>query len=366
MTARRPRVLFVLRGYPQISQTYVKTEVEEIGRFADIAIVSRKPADRPYEDHRPFARVASLEEAEAVARDFRPDVIHAHYLNQVEFTAELARRLGVPFTIRSHSFDVVALAPVPLAERVRRMVRGTDTSVRKAEGIRRALPLLSRDDCLGVLAFPYARPLLEGAGVPSARIVDCFPCVKVEAFLDRAPNGRGVMNTGAAIPKKKMGDFLRLSRMVPDTPFTLYPLGYRQDDIRAEAERMGAPVTFHEMVEPRAMPAQYKRHDWLVYTGDFRLKTVGWPMAVAEAQASGCGVCMPNLRPDLREYVGEGAILYDDVAELTEIVSRPPPEEMREQGFRQAMKSDIRAHLHRLTDLWPSEIRPTSSRHVAE
>ncbi|WP_202944577.1 glycosyltransferase [Pseudooceanicola batsensis] len=359
-------MLFVLRGYPQISQTYVKTEIEEVEKFADVAIVSRKPADRPYKDHRDFTQVSSLDEAERVARNFQPDVIHAHYLNQVEFTAELARRLGVPFTIRSHSFDVVALSPVPLKERLRRLVRGKDNSVRKAEGIRSALPLLSRDDCLGVLAFPYARPLLEEAGVPAGKIVDCFPCVKVEAFHDRSPNGRGVMNTGAAIPKKKMGDFLKLSKLVPETRFTLYPLGYKQDDIRRDAERMDAPVAFHDMVEPGEMPAQYKRHDWLVYTGDFRLKTVGWPMAVAEAQASGCGVCMPNLRPDLREYVGDAAILYDDIREVVPIVSQPPSDEMREAGFRHAMKSDIRTHLHRLTDLWPFEIETQSARHVAE
>jgi hypothetical protein len=62
---------------------------------------------------------------------------------------------------------------------------------------------------------------------------------------------------------------------------------------------------------------------------------------------------MPALRPDLAQYVGEGAgVLYDTIDELPAIVSGPVPEEMRERGFEQARKSDIERHKHLLTNLW--------------
>ena len=76
-------------------------------------------------------------------------------------------------------------------------------------------------------------------------------------------------------------------------------------------------------------------------------------LAHGRRRSAGCDVCMPNLRPDLKDYVGEAGILYDDLCDLPDILSAPPPQEMREAGFEQCQKSDIRNHLHLLTDLWP-------------
>ena len=36
-------------------------------------------------------------------------------------------------------------------------------------------------------------------------------------------------------------------------------------------------------------------------------------MAIAEAQAAGVSVCMPNIRPDIKEYVGEAGFVYDSI-----------------------------------------------------
>jgi hypothetical protein len=100
------------------------------------------------------------------------------------------------------------------------------------------------------------------------------------------------------------------------------------------------------------MPAEYKKHQWLVYTASFEMKTVGWPMAIAEAQASGVGVCMANIRPDLKQYVGEAGILFDSIHDITGMIQKPVPEEMREAGFEQAKNSNINEHKRLLTDLW--------------
>jgi len=45
-------------------------------------------------------------------------------------------------------------------------------------------------------------------------------------------------------------------------------------------------------------------------------------MAVAEAQASGVGVLMQNVRPDLADYVGPG-FLFDDIEEAHRVVRGP-------------------------------------------
>lgn len=68
---------------------------------------------------------------------------------------------------------------------------------------------------------------------------------------------------------------------------------------------------------------------------------------------SGVGVCMANVRPDLQEYVGEGAgILFDDVDDLKDMLQDKVPEEIRERGFEQCGKSDIAKNITQLTDVW--------------
>lgn len=348
----RPRVLFLLKEYPQISQTYIKNEIEALEDDYEIMVVTRKGPDIPYKNSRPHRTAESLDEFKAVAAEFKPHLLHTHYLTELRFIGALAEAIGVPYTVRTHSFDTVALRKKSLKGRLKQMVKRQPPLERTSwfmEGIR----AMESELCLGVLTFPFSRPWLERAGVDGRKLIDCFPVVRFEHFYDRGENGDAVMNTGVATPKKAMPDFLRLAKMVPDRTFRLYAMGYHIDWLKAESQQMGAGVEFVDPVQPEDMPAEYKRHRWLVYTGDFDIPTVGWPMAIAEAQASGVGVCMPRIRPDLAQYVGDGAgVLYDNINELPDIVSGPVPAEMRERGFEQARKSDISSHKHLLTDLW--------------
>jgi hypothetical protein len=87
------------------------------------------------------------------------------------------------------------------------------------------------------------------------------------------------------------------------------------------------------------------------HTASRKLGTVGWPVSIAEAQSSGVGVCMPNLRPDLKDYVGPAGFLYDSIADVARIVSKPFPEELRQLGFEQARKSDVFRHKQVLINL---------------
>ena len=43
--------MYVIRGYPQISQTYLKTELEALYEDYGITTVSRKPSDVPHKNH---------------------------------------------------------------------------------------------------------------------------------------------------------------------------------------------------------------------------------------------------------------------------------------------------------------------------
>mgnify|MGYP003131207018 CR=1 FL=1 len=348
------RVLYVVREFPQLSQTYVKNELKALGDEYEVAILSMKPADRPYKNHLPFTALESADQAVEFGQEFKPDVIHGHYFFGVELVAEIAQRLGVPYTIRSHSFDVLPLRPRGLKPRIKKLVGRPDALHGSADRIRRALPLLNDDQCLGVLGFPFQRPWLIREGVAEGKIIDCFPVVDVESFRDRSPNGDAIMNTGVVTPKKQMDDFIELAASMPGRQFNLYPVGYHSERLEDVNKAHGSPVHFSELLEPEEMPPEYKKHQWLVYTANFDMATVGWPMAIAEAQAAGVGVCMANIRPDLKQYIGDAGFLFDTIDEARKIISQPVPEDIREAGFVQAEKSNINNHISLLTDLWPT------------
>jgi hypothetical protein len=325
------KILYMLPSYPQISETYMETEIRALdGRF-EVQILTADKPDLPYKCHHPYTIVRDMDQAVAAAREAQPDIIHGHYVTKLALIAQVARAIDVPFTVRSHSFDVFGKAADRLAD--------------------------YRDDvnsslCAGVLGFPPTLALFERAGWDMRKAVSCFPIIEYDWFYDRSPNGPGVMNVGACIRKKRMSDFVQLGARMPEKTFNLYALGYSKGEIEDLNERMGYPIAIVPPVEPRLMPAEYKKHEWMVYTGNPDLPTVGWPLAVAEAQASGVGVCMQRVRPDLEEYLGGAGYLFDTLDEAADIVSRPVPEEIRERGFLQARKSDIHFHIDSLVNLW--------------
>lgn len=347
----KTRVMYLLYGYPQASQTYIKTELEAVKDRYDLSIVSTHQSEVcvPYRNHLPYQHRSDLGEMREAVEEFKPDVLHGHHLREIRVLGPLSQQTGVPFTIRSHSFDVIdsPKSSPPRRQLLRRRAK-SDSPSKVGEHVAAVLD----DHCLGILGFPFARPLFEAAGVPPDKFYDCWPVVKYEQFDDRSPNGEAVMNCGACLPKKNMNDFVRLGAQMPDRQFNLYSLGYQSEKVVEFNKSLGEPIDIVANVEPDDMPAEYKKHEWLIYTASKEIGTVGWPMAVAEAQAAGVGVCMQKVRPDLAEYVGEAGYLFDSIDEVKDIIARPFDPERRLLGFEQAKKSDVRSHISLLTDLW--------------
>lgn len=333
MQKTKKRVLIVVENYPQISETYIKNEIDTLWESYDVEILAFAPGNHPYRMRRPHLVLTQNNQQEITQylRRFAPDVIHGHYYTLVERVHQISQVLQIPYTIRNHSFDVM----IPPPERMRAIAG-----------------LVNQDACLGVLTFPYACSMLEQSGVRHSKIVPCFPVIDYKRFHDTGPNGKEIMNVGAAIPKKNMVDYITLSALLPERTFNLYALGYFTSELAEANQKIGGRINFIPPVEPENMLAEYKRHEWLVYTASRQYNTVGWPMAVAEAQAAGVGVCMQNIRPDIRELVGDAGFVFDTPAEAAEIIRNPFPDERRQKGFALAKRFDIAEHIHLLTDLW--------------
>ncbi|MBI3902661.1 MAG: glycosyltransferase [Nitrosomonadales bacterium] len=333
MQKTKKRILLVVANYPQISETYIKNEIDTLWDSYNIEILALTPGNHPYRTRRPHLVLTDDNRYEVTRylRSFAPDVIHGHYYTMVERVHQISQVLNAPYTIRNHSFDVTGTPP---------------------DRMRNITSLVNQDACLGVLTYPYTCSMLEQYGVQHHKIVSCYPVLHYKRFHDTRPNGKEIMNLGAAIPKKNMEDYLRLSTLVPERAFNLYAMGYDTSSLVAANKRCGGRVNFIPPVEPEDMPAEYKRHEWLVYTASRQHNTVGWPMAVAEAQAAGVGVCVQNIRPDIRRLVGDAGFVFDTPAEAAGIIRQPFPDDLRHKGFDLAKRCDIADHIRLLTGLW--------------
>lgn len=341
------RVMYVVKQFPQISESYIKTEIEAIREKCEVRIITTKQASLAAKTHPPFQHMEDLASIREAIEDFHPHVLHTHWLHSARALGQLSKQTKIPFTVRTHSFDSI-WDDSRAVSGWGRIFGGTSLPPH----VREAVGHIRSDLCLGILAFPFNRARLEKAGIGKSKITDCYPVVNYPLFHNTEANGDAIMNVGAAITKKKMEDFIDLGSMLPGRRFNLYAMAYDVDKLRKLNEAKGKPVNIVPPVELEDMPAEYKKHRWLVYTARMDMASVGWPMSVAEAQASGVGVCMANIRPDLKEYVGGAGFLFNSVSEALEIVTKPYPEEMRQKGFEQARKSNIFEHRARLFELW--------------
>jgi glycosyltransferase involved in cell wall biosynthesis len=362
----KKKLLFVLHTYPQASQTYILEEVNAVYdlNVYEILILSGEPPNGHALEHKPYALIRNVEDMVKKAKEFAPDIMHTHYIHMIPLMETLARTCNAPYTIRTHSYDVLGSPYAPL---------DLFCGMAKSEW------------CLRILAFPLCSPLLIKNGAPKEKVVDCYPVINYKRFAvdPDTPHVETnvILNVGAAIPKKKYEDYVDLAKLMSkeeehdrddgddgdneydgnndndnnnEYSFDLYALGYFVNDIKKYNEENGSHVNFKSS-EPTNMGDVYRNSDWLVYTADVEIGTVGWPLAIAEAQAAGIGVLLQNVpqrEESLREYLGGGGFLFDNVSEIPEIIKKGYPYSMRRIGIEQAKKSDINTHLHLLCDIW--------------
>jgi glycosyltransferase involved in cell wall biosynthesis len=330
---RKKRVLVLVDEYPQISQTYIKNELDVLYKDYDVEIVSRQPGNYPFRSRQPHIVLTQNNAPNVMSylKRFAPDVIHAHYAIMIPTALQFAEILKVPFTIRAHSFDVIR----------------PETRAQIHWGKLGQHPLFK-----GIVVFPFVARSLIDAGLPEEKVVSCPPIVDVQRFRNLDPNGEHVMNVGAAIPKKNVEDFIKLSTLVPSREFNYYGMGYKNKHYIDLNAQTNGRVNFISAVEPEEMPPEYKKHSWLVYTASHALNAVGWPMALIEAQASGVGVCVQNIRPDIKDFVGDTGHLFEKPEDIADTLQSRPSDKDRKRAYEWAEQYDYRAHMHKLTDLW--------------
>ena len=94
------------------------------------------------------------------------------------------------------------------------------------------------------------------------------------------------------------------------------------------------------------MPSEYKKHQWLIYGACNKLKTVGFPLMVTEAQASGVGVIMYDLFPYVKkEILNDVGYTYQTHEQVLDIIKNPFDEDKRQKGIELSSRYNIKNNI---------------------
>jgi glycosyltransferase involved in cell wall biosynthesis len=319
--ARRPRILYVVWHYPQLSESYLEGEIRCLRRWGvDIAVWREVGPVSPYTPEVPVHEG----DLEAVIRSFRPDAIHIHWLGFALQQDQVLDGLGLPVTLRMHGFDTTA-------EQFRKLL--ATSWLHRVYAFPRQLGLLDRPDAR-VLAVPSA-----------------FDTTLFEPEMDKDP--RLVLRAGSCLPSKDIGLFFELAKRLPSHHFvfagvTCNEFEHYPEELRRLKAELGSPVELRFDVPRDQMTQLMERAAIYLHTihpphVPFGAP-IGMPISIAEAMATGAYVLVRDL-PELVEYVGDAGAAYSDLehaAQLIEATTHWSEDEWR----RYRVRASDRGYLH--------------------
>jgi hypothetical protein len=334
------KILLLYKGYPTLSHTYQLSEAEELNKKHELMIISFDwELNTLSEKHLPYTLNDPLKEIKNIMK-FKPDIIHSHYLDSFDFCVKLSRTLKIPFTIKSHSFDILC---------------------NDFYNPKRYSKLINENIyCSKIIVFPEFYDKLLSLGIKENKLLPMYPTFHVKQFINMDPeHGQHIMSGGAFLPKKNIEGFILLSKKIkerfPNKVIKYYSVMKNNDyydQIMKFNEVNNSPVNFLT-VQPEDMSDEYKKHQWLIYTACPEKKKVGNPMMIAEAQASGVGVIMYKLRETLDDYVTENGYLYNDDEEVLEIISSDFDSEKRNKAIEIAkQRYDLEEKIKDIENIW--------------
>lgn len=284
------RVLYLLWNYPQISETYIATEIAFALKCGVEVHVWSQINYHP--DLAPQCMVHRGSLAEAIAA-VGPDLIHIHYLVVAK------RHLheippGIPVTIRGHSFDWNPNLAREMAEQ----------------------PTVKR-----LYLFPHFVAAMGGHAKAFALPVAYDTTLHQQAAVkDR----NLVLRLAAGLPTKALDDVIAVSNRCPEFRFILGVSRagggeqYLEQITRLNGyvkDRVQILVDLH----PQIAADVNRRAGIYLYTLDPKGHAFGMPIAIAEALATGSYVLSLDV-PAARSYIGEAGAFYKNPEEAAKLI----------------------------------------------
>ena len=311
---RPMRVLYVLWHYPQLSESYVESEILAMKRRGvHIEVWSECGVASPYEPSVPVHK-ETLEQAIAACK---PDIIHIHW---VQFAIAQGAKLlanGLPITVRAHGFEV------------------SDDNIRQ---------LLQLSSLRRAFFFPH-----QITSFPNEPRLTPMTCAFDTALFAPEPkkDRQLVIRTSAGLGSKDLNLFFDVAEKLPDHRFILAVVTSKDresyiDVIKNMGKQRNSSVQIMVDVPRDQVAVLVKEAGIYLHTAtppDQPGGTpIGMPISIAEAMATGAHMLVRDL-PPLNSYFGPAASVYknaDHAAELIEQTGAWP-----ESKWKQAWTASV-------------------------
>ena len=308
------RVLYLLWHYPQLSETYIESEILCMKRWGvHIEVWSRCDVATRYEPSVPVHR-GSVAEAIAACR---PDILHVHWTNIAVEEGETLRASGLPFTVRGHGFEF------------------NDRAIHQIlslPGLRRAFVFPHQIN--GFSAEPRLTPMASAFDTALFR---------PEPNKDR----RLVIRTAAALGSKDLELFFEVAKQLRDYRFVLAVV----ECLNGKPYLDKLVKTWKESNTPAELMFNIPRDQLapLVHRAGFYLHTmtppnhpggtpIGMPISIAEAMATGAHLLVRNV-PPLNAYFGKVGSVYNNAKHAAKLIAET--QDWPETKWKQAWSRSV-------------------------
>lgn len=308
------KVLYVLWHYPQLSESYVRTEIIGVRKLGvEVEVWAEENSSAQFESEVPIHRGSLREAIDRV----KPDLIHTHWLNMAERYAPDLKESSLPLTVRGHGFEF----SVELVDRLNQNSR-----------------------IESVYLFPHFADQYSSANGKIKRLPVTF---NPDLYYPSQEKDRKlVLRVGCALPSKDYKGFMETARLCPQYRFVLvlcraHRFEFYADEFIELNKKLGHPVDLrinmqHEDLADLVRQAGIYMHT--AYVNGSEATPIGMPISIAEAMAAGCYI-LGRRCSALAYYIQNAGKLYDTPEEAVALIREV--ENWRDREWQEAARHSI-------------------------
>lgn len=285
------KVLYVLWHYPQLTESYVQTEIEYMQRCGvEVAVWSEMSTmTAPFIPNLP---VFYTKLTEAIEK-FKPDLLHSHWLHPILNYANELEEFNLPITIRGHGFDYN---------------QKVISQISNIKALKR------------IYLFPH-----YANNHQSEKISGINVAFNPELFYPNYNKDfKLILRTSAGLMTKDLEKFFQVAKHLSKYKFILvmgrclereevidYFINYNN--------KLGNPVDLRINLQ-RHDVAELMRQAGIYLHTHGTSAPFGMPISIAEAMATGCYI-LAALLPGIHSYLGNAGATYSNINAAIKLIT---------------------------------------------
>jgi len=322
-TQQQPmRVLYLLDHYPQVTESYIYSEIEYMQRQGvHIEVWSEHQPITPFPTSVPIHYGTLAETIELV----RPDLTHAHWLTAFRFAEEVGN-FGLAMTVRSHGFEF-------FPERLRQLHQFKSV--------------------YAIYLYPHFFRNFTDELHKLKLVPACFNPHRYFPGIEK--NRKLVLRVSAALPTKDLHLFFRVAQKCKEHQFVMvvgrcrnekYP--HFADELVQYNLSLGNPVDLRINMMPEEIAPLVQEAGIYFHThslpGDEHWSPFGMSISICESMATGAYI-IGRQSPDIQDYIGTGGDCYASEDEAATLINATL-DWQDEEWHRRQQRSLERAYMY--------------------